>query len=206
MLEPIDRNDLIKFAHKQQIFGTIIKHRIETKGSCDMNYPTWKRTQYDTFIKSNRIYYRTYDSEYDNVNNMTVEWHCNDHSTLITSKIMDPYLKFNDNMEIDPYTVFKYIFDKTKDINVAWDYSRIDYCDYETITWLMELFMQQDNEDILETYKDISDEFNLRYQYENNTFYMIDHSISYTLNKRLRDLCELKIEVFSNFCLSYTKL
>lgn len=137
---------------------------------------------------------------------MAIEWHCNSASTSITSKIMDPYLKYNDNMEVDPYTKFKYMFDKTKDINIAWEYSRIDSSDYITITWLMELFMLQDNKNILKTYKDISDEFNYRYEYQNNTFYMIDHHISYKLDERLKALCELKIEVFSNFCLSYTKL
>lgn len=42
MIQLIDRHDLIKFAYKQQIFGTIIKHRITTNCSYDMPFPTWE--------------------------------------------------------------------------------------------------------------------------------------------------------------------
>lgn len=194
----IDRKELIEFARTQDTFGTIIKHTLLIDTGCGAG-TGWQRTQYDTFTR-NPYYDEGYEDEYDNTSNMTVEWSRQDQSTYITSKLLHPsshYYEFN-NMEVDLYTRFKYLLDKTSDIDNAWDKSTISYWqhDYEMITWLMELVMGE-KENILDTHKSILDKLGHKYEYENNRLSMPNFDDD--LNKELDILRDAKIEKLKCF-------
>lgn len=189
------RKELFEFAYTQEKFGIIIEHQILTHDALAI----WRRTQYDAFVKNN--------NGYDNTSNMTIEENYKNDSIKITSELMYTSLTHNKNLTIDPYTAFKYYLHKTKDIEKAWSMSNLSSLSYEKAIWILELFTGE-TENIIDIYKNILDDLNIKYVHEKNILRILDNYDNKWKEylSELFDLTDDKIEQISRICLEYAKL